>query len=184
MDPPEVHVTITASGGVPSGPASPASTIKTIMRAGPSPWPSGFIALAVRKGRRLPSILTRDLEQPRPRARRETQPGRAARAGDVPNSKRMRSDFPQRTARRGSWEQPSKRDLQQRTKSELRRRSRRNTVALSFIDGLTAADKSQRGKKKALTDLGRSIRDLSYEALGSVKTCVQRVAGYICSHRS
>jgi hypothetical protein len=49
---------------------------------------------------------------------------------------------------RNVTEQTPMRVLEQRTKSEPRPGPRRKTVALSFIDSLAAADKSQRGKEK------------------------------------
>lgn len=55
MDPPEVHVTITAASWVPSGPATPTPTIKTTRRGGPIAVAFGFHRTCRSEGRRLPS---------------------------------------------------------------------------------------------------------------------------------
>ena len=73
--------------------------------AGPSPRPSCAIALYSKATKVTRKLSLETPEQSMPRARRQAPPGRADRAGDVPNSKRMMGGFPQRTARRESWEQ-------------------------------------------------------------------------------
>lgn len=128
------------------------------------------------EARRLPSKLS--IETPQQRrvdSKRQTLPGRADRAGDVPNSKRMMGGFPQRTARPETLAQTPRAIPGATNRARARPGPRRNTVALTFVSGLAAADKSQRGEKKTAveahkapqlpvgsvpkTDLTRSITD-------------------------
>ena len=105
MDPPEVHVTITAPCGVPSGPAFPTPTIKTTCRGGPIAVAFGFHRPCRSEGRRLPSKLTSGiLQQSRVSANdKPTLAGRLARR--QASFKALMICFPQRTARREAREQ-------------------------------------------------------------------------------
>ena len=75
MDPPEVHVTITAPCGVPSGPAFPTPTIKTTCRGGPIAVAFGFHRPCRSEGTKKPESLPESWEQSRARARRGSKGG-------------------------------------------------------------------------------------------------------------
>ena len=110
MDPPEFRTSRSRrTRWAPSGPES-RFTIKLVNdRGGPSPFGERFAFAPANASHRAlfqsdeghtkalqgeAVTQSRDPEQPRPRARRETPPGRVNREGDIPNLKRMRSAFP------------------------------------------------------------------------------------------
>ena len=130
MDPPEFRTHDLRDALGPFGAGIRRDDQIDIQKGGPIATAFGYQRPYLRKGEDYPQALTRNLKQPRPRAKREPPPGRAARAGDVPNSKRMRSVFPSEPPGAELWRRAPRRDLQQRTKSELRPGPRRNTVAL------------------------------------------------------
>ena len=93
MDPPELRTSTIPANPLGLRPESGLMIRSVKIWAGPSRRPSGINALTFGRAK-ITLTLARDLEQSRPRARREAPPGRADRAGDIPNSKRMRSVFP------------------------------------------------------------------------------------------
>ena len=113
--------------------------------AGPSPRPSCAFALCFKATKVTRNALARKFGAIEGRRKRQALAGRAARAETFRAQDACSLFSPANCPARNSDEE----NPEQRRHPGLWPGPRRNTIALAFIDGLAAADKSQRGKKKA-----------------------------------
>ena len=148
MDPPEFRTSRSRANSLGLRPESDVGTRSVKIWAGPSRRPSGINALTFGRAKITLKLTSQTLKQPRVSANdRLYLAGRLARETFLPSKVNDRQLSPANRPARKLGANPRNETLQERTESELRPGQRRNTVALSFIDGLAAADKSQRGKK-------------------------------------
>ena len=120
MDPPEFRTSRSRANPLGLRPESDVGTRSVKIWAGPSRRPSGINALTFGRAK-----ITLKLSPETPSNRGQELDENQALAGRLAREtfriKANAGDFPQRTARRGSWEQATERDLEQRTKSSFSR---------------------------------------------------------------
>ena len=94
MDPPEFRTHDLRDALGPFGAGIRRDDQIDIQKGGPIATAFGYQRPYLRKGEDYPQAHTRDLEQPKPRAKLVTPPGRRTRAGDVSAFEEQTSAFP------------------------------------------------------------------------------------------